>query len=491
MNILIDTNIVLPLEPGSIVDLEVNTNNAILFHSLSSQSNNVICIHPAIEYDLSRDKNQERADLRRTLIGRYKTLPSPPSPSCLDSEVVGTPEVGSNDFVDNCYLAAVNEDAVDFLITEDKGVHRKARRLGLGSRVLLLKEAIDLLRNLFDKTPPPPPSVEKIYVHELDPEDEILDSLRKDYHPNFDDWLTKCRREHREAYIIRDENGSQLAGLLIIKREKQLPFGEIGKTLKICTFKISDKFGGNRYGELLLKSAFDYAYLNGYKYMYFTIFQKHDGLIAFANSFGFLISEKCNERGEHILYKKFDYTSDQLENLSPLDLHILYGPRFFIFQNNSTFVVPIIPQFHCILFPEMETQIPLFRNSRPCGNSIKKAYLCNATTNQLQAGDNLLIYRSHDISGITAIGVIEGTLRSTDPNEIARYVGTRTVYPYSEIVAMCIKPTLAVKFRYAKRVNMPILLKELKSNGVLKGAPQSITKLPIEGLSWIKEKIEM
>lgn len=491
MNILIDTNIVLPLEPGSTVDLEVNTNNAILFHRLSSQSNNVICIHPAIEYDLSRDKNKERADLRRTLIGRYKTLPSPPSPSCLDSEAVGTPEVGSNDFVDNCYLAAVKEDVVDFLITEDKGVHRKARRLGLESRVLLLKEAIDLLRNLFDKTPPPPPSVEKIYVHELDQEDEILDSLRKDYHPNFDNWLTKCRREHREAYIIRNENGSQLAGLLIIKREKQLPFGEIGKTLKICTFKISDKFGGNRYGELLLKSAFDYAYLNSYKYMYFTAFQKHDGLIAFANSFGFLISEKCNERGEHILYKKFEYTADQLEILSPLDLHILYGPRFFVFQNNSTFIVPIIPKFHSFLFPEMEMQIPLFRNSRPCGNSIKKAYLCNASTNKLQPGDNLLIYRSHDISGVTAVGVIEGTLRSTDPNEIARYVGTRTVYPYNEIVEMCRKPTLAVKFRYAKRVNNPILLKDLKINGVLKGAPQSISKLPTEGLSWIQEKIEM
>jgi len=491
MNILIDTNIVLPLEPGSTLDLEVNTNNAILFHNLSSQSNNVICVHPAIEYDLARDKNKERADLRRTLIGRYKTLPSPPLPSCLDPGVVGTPAAGSNDFVDNCYLAAVKENVVDFLITEDKGVHRKARRLGLDSRVLLLKEAIDLLRNLFDKTPPPPPSVEKIYVHELDSEDEILESLRKDYHPNFDNWLIKCRREHREAYVIRNEVGSQLAGILIIKREQKIPFGKVGKTLKICTFKISEKYGGNRYGELLLKSAFEYAYLNKYEYIYFTAFQKHDGLIAFANSFGFLVSEKCNERGESILYKQFKYTSEQLENLPPLDSHILYGPRFIVFKNNSTFVVPIIPEFHSVLFPELESQIPLFRNSRPCGNSIKKAYLCNATTNKLRPGDNLLIYRSHDISGITAIGVIEGTLRSSDPNEIARYVGTRTVYPYNEIVRMCKKSTLAVKFRYANKFDKPIKLKELKNNGVLKGAPQSISKLPDEGLSWIQERIKM
>ena len=38
------------------------------------------------------------------------------------------------------------------------------------------------------------------------------------------------------------------------------------------------------------------------------------------------------------------------------------------------------------------------------------------------------------LAAVTAIGVVEGTLRSTNPNEIARYVGTRTVYPYSEIV---------------------------------------------------------
>jgi hypothetical protein len=490
MNILIDTNIVLPLEPGSTVDLEVNTNNAVLFHSLSSQSNNVICVHPAIEYDLARDKNQERANLRRTLIGRYKTLPSPPPPSCLDSEDVGTPEFGSNDYVDNCYLAAVKDNAVDFLITEDKGVHRKARKLGIESRVLLLKEAIDLLRNLFDESPPPPPSVEKIYVHELDTSDEILSSLRKDYDPNFDSWLIKCKREHREAYIIRTEDTSQLAGILIIKREEQLPSGDSGKTLKLCTFKVSDKYGGNRYGELLLKSAFDYAYLNKYKYIYFTTYQKQEGLIAFASSFGFEISKSYNERGESILYKEFEYSNDQLNTLSALEFHIRFGPRAFMFDKNSTFVVPIVPKFHGILFPELEKQIPLFRNYRPCGNSIKKAYLCHSTTKLLNPGDNLLIYRSHDLSGITAIGVVEETLRSQDPNEITRFVGTRTVYPYSEIVELCKKPTLAVKFRYAQRFNKPLILKDLKKHRVLKGAPQSISRLQDEGLSWIKEKIE-
>lgn len=491
MNILIDTNIVLPLEPGSTVDIGVNTDSAILFHNLANQSDNTICVHPAIEYDLARDENKERANLRRKLIGRYKRIPSPPAVSILDPTVVGSPEVGSNDYVDNCYLAAVEANVVDFLISEDKGVHRKARRIGIESRVLLLREAIDLLRNLFDETPPPPPSVERIHVHELDEQDEIFASLRRDYHPNFDSWLIKCKREHREGYIIRDEKGTHLAGLLILKREDGLPSGELGKTLKLCTFKISEKYGGNRYGELLLKSAFDYAFLNDYEYIYYTAFQKHDDLIAFTQSFGFTISDMLNEHGESIIYKTLSYTPTEIETLSPLEFHIRFGPRAFVFRDNSSFVVPIMPQFHRVLFPELETQLSLFRDPHPCGNSIKKAYLCHATTKQLQPGDNLFIYRSHDLSGLTAIGVVEDTLRSTDANTIARYVGSRTVYRYQDIVDLCKKPTLSVKFRLAKGFNRPILLKELKANNVLKGAPQSISRLSSEGVTWIKEKIEM
>ena len=101
-----------------------------------------------------------------------------------------------------------------------------------------------------------------------------------------------------------------------------------------------------------------------------------------------------------------------------------------------------------------------------------------------------MFYRSHDISGITAIGVIEETRRSSDPDVVARYVGTRTVYKYREIIDLCQKPTLAIKFRFVKGLQ-PISLGELKTNGVLKGAPQSISKLPQKGAKWIQEKINM
>lgn len=489
MNILIDTNILLPLEPGSYKDVEINTQNAILLHNLASQSGNIICIHPAIQYDLERDQNKERTRIRRKLINRYKLIPSPPDVSVLDTSIVGLPKKGTNDYVDNCYLASVIADAVDFLVSEDKGVHRKARLLGIESRVLTLQEAINLLRDFFDETPQAPPAVKKVFLHELNDQDEIFTSLRQDYHPEFDEWLKKCKREQREAYIVTNQSHQGLAGVLIFKQEGSTPTGETAKTLKLSTFKVSEKYGGNRYGELLLKTAFDYADANKYKYIYFTAFPEHEGLIAFSESFGFKITRATNKRGEKFLYKKLSFTSEDIEKLSPLEAHILYGPRNVFFHRNSTFIVPITPYYHKILFPELESQLGLFHPSQPCGNSIKKAYLCHSKTKQLKPGDNMLFYRSKDISGITAIGVVEDVKRSSIPDVIARFVGTRTVYRYQDIVDLCQKPTLAIKFRFVKGVK-PISLAELKTNGCLKGAPQSISKLPFKGIKWIQGKLK-
>lgn len=491
MNLLIDTNIVIPLEPSSFLDEEINTETAIIFHNLAIQSKNTVCVHPAIEYDISRDRDNTRADIRKKLIKKYKLVPSPPDVTTLPNKIVGTPQIGSNDYVDNCLLAAIKADAVDFLITEDRRVHRKAELLGLQSRVLLLQDALSMLRDLFNVTPLPPPSVTECYAHELDERDEIFNSLRDDYHPEFDEWLRKCKRDHRKTYVIRDGENNNLAGLVILKEEPVLPNGRTGKTLKLCTFKVSTNNNGNRYGELLLKTVCHYASKNNYKQLYFTAFPKQEDLIAFAHSFGFEISGSTNERHENIIYKRLDYTLEDMTSLSSFEFHLRFGPRAISFHNNSTFIVPIEPRYHKLLFPELEKQVMLIHDLRPCGNSIKKAYLCHAKTDKLISGDNILIYRSHDLSSLTAIGVVEDTLRSNDTDEIARYVGSSTVYLYDEIRSLCHKPTLVIKFRFAKELDNPISLKELKANKIINGPPQSISKIPLEKIECIKTLIGM
>lgn len=493
MNILVDTNIIIPLEPSSSTDFEVNTDIALEFHSLVQKSGNVLFIHPAIEHDFDRDKNLERIKLRKKVSKRYNKIESPPPVSILNPIHVGVPKFGSNDYVDNCFLASVEGDAVDYLITEDKGIHKKAKKIGLQPRVLYLKDAISLLQDFFDEIPPPPPSVETKKVYELNINDSIFHSLREDYFPKFDSWFQKCKRQHRDAYVIYDKGKTGIAGICIHKKEDCLPSGEKGKTLKLCTFKVSETQHGNRYGELLLKSIFDYADKNNYQNMYFTTYPKHEELIEFSKSFGFCCFQKQDD-SEISMQKSLAFSKDDTTKYSPLDFNIKFGPRVTIFGKNSAFVVPIKPEFHDILFPEIREELLLFPDHKPCGNSIKKAYLSNSATNLLKPGDNLLFYRSQFRPSITALGIIESYIRSTDPNLIARYVGSRTVYKYVDIVDMCKeskRATLAIKFRYVKQLEPSIGIKELKDNFILNGPPQSITKLNPEGTEWIKQKLQM
>ena len=97
-----------------------------------------------------------------------------PDISVLDADIVGRPDEGSNDYVDNCLLVAIKVDMVDFLISEDKGIHKKATKLNISSRVLFLQDAILFLRDLFDEVPPPPPAVRSIPAFELDEGDPNL-----------------------------------------------------------------------------------------------------------------------------------------------------------------------------------------------------------------------------------------------------------------------------------------------------------------------------
>lgn len=495
MNFLVDTNIIIPLEPASKIDLEVNTALALTFYRLCTKSRNSFYIHPEISVDIEKDKDENRKALRRTLISRYSRLESPPPPSSLDPSVIAPAEIGTNSWVDNCLLAAVKADLVDYLVTEDNGIHKKAKTLGLESRVLYLTDAVELLQDLFDKSPPPHPIVQIQYVYQIDSNDPIFNSLRTDYGGSkFDQWLIKCKKEHRQAYVVKSLDG-ELSGILIWKPEDKLPNGQPGKILKICTFKVSEAHNGNRIGELLLKPLFEYIEHNNYQFCYFTAFPKQTQLISFATDFGFYEIESKDSPSELALCKQFEYSSEEKKTVHPLDFHIKYGPRITVFENNRSFVVPIKPEYHLVLFPELgpiQTSI-VPRKLKPCGNAIRKAYISNAVTRKVSSGDNLFFYRSQDISAITSVGIVESVLRSRNPLEIARFVGKRTVYPFCEIEDLCRNnEVLAILFRMVKAIGPPhISLRTLKSHGILKAQPQSITELNDPAIQWLRQQIGM
>ncbi|MDE2223157.1 MAG: GNAT family N-acetyltransferase [Candidatus Omnitrophica bacterium] len=490
MNFLIDTNILIPLEPASAKDLEPVFSLGPDFVRLTQNSGSKIFVHPVIQHDLDKDKDKDRRALRAKLIKKYNELQAPPGIERVNDVLSLNPPALSNDWVDHHLLSAVLNNSIDYLVTEDVKIHSKAEKLGIGSRVLYLFDAIDFLKELFDVIPETPPSVEVVLAHELNEKESFFDSLREDY-SGFDNWFVKsCKTQHRKCYVIKpNQVNFQIAGLCIIKEEDVEPTsGSKAKVLKLCTFKVAPEFEGNKYGELLLKTIFDYVEVNKYDYTYFTVKEKHQRLMQFASDFGFEKIEHSKE--EWIMLKRFKYSQKELDGLSALDFHIKFGPFRTRFDTNFSYIIPIKPEYHKVLFPETSEQHSLWPDEKPCGNSIKKAYLSHSTTNRLKKGDNIFFYRSHDTQGVTCLGIVEDTLRTKDVNSLAKYVGQRTVYSFNNLKDMCKKEVLAIRFRLVKKFDFPICIDDLKGNNVIKGSPQSITRIG-ESIKWLQRQIGM
>jgi len=485
---LIDTNVLIQLEPTAISDFEPGTNAVFEFARRVSESGGQLYVHPAARDDIERDKDEERRKLRLTVLNRYSSLPNPPALSTQLEKVLGRAARHSNDWVDNLLLAALNADAVDVLVTEDNKIRAKATRLSLDTRVATVAEAVSLVRDLFDKVPPPPPAVERVSAHCLDETDPIFGSFRLDY-PNFDEWLKKCKRKQRSALVIHGDC-STLAALCIYKHEELPSFGLTGKVLKICSFKVSGDYNGFRYGELLLKSVFDYASSNNYDWVFVTVFEKYRNLIVLLEEFGFQSAEEMTSLGELVLTKPMSFTETERQSLDPLSFNTRYGPSAMKLMGVPTFIVPIRPQYHRLLFPEGKGQLDLMAGKHPFGNSIRKAYLSNASIRGITRGSNLLFYRSEDVRGVTCLGIVEETMVSSSPDKIAGYVGKRTVYTFREIDALCAREVLAILFRQSRILDRPISLGELKDKGVVSAAPQSIGSVPERTLEWLQTRLD-
>lgn len=489
MKFLLDTNILIPLEPLSGETVEQQTQAATDCVRSIMQAGHQVFIHPYAFKDIDKNLDGEKRSLRRIQLAKYVTLQTPPPVSASLEGVIGKAKPGSNDWVDHHLLAAVQADAVDYLVTEDQGLIRKFSKANLETRVLTLAEAATLLRTLLDTIPTPPPAVNSLLAYGLDERDPIFDSLRQSY-PGFDGWLRKCKGEHRQAWTVTVGNSSSLAAVCIVNHEKNPPVSLSGKVLKVCTFKVSSSYQGVRFGELLLKTVFTFATSNKYDWMLLTAYPEQESLLNFLQDFGFTIMGAATPSGEYVLVKPMSDPANNPDHLAPLEYHVRYGPRLALWDGPNAFVVPIQPQYHRILFPEMEKQLVLTPGIYPFGNSIGKAYLCHAGSRRLWRGDNLFFYRSKDSNGITVHGVVEGTFRSSSLNEIARYVGKRTVYTLADIGALCQKPVLAILFRQARILDHPLPLDRLIKEDVLKAAPQSITKLSTKAKQWIANQID-
>lgn len=486
MRFLLDTNIFISIEPTSPHEMEDRTAPASdLVGRLSSNRCDVF-VHPMTGREIANDSDPTRRAARDLLFRKYAVLVKPPEPPASMVAHFGNPDDGSHDWIDLHMLAALTSNAVDYLVTDDLGLIKKAKRLNLQDRVGSVRETHDLLNNLFPAAPIPPPAVEHLPVHSLDIADPIFTTLKEDY-PGFEDWFVKCQRESRFCWAVRGDDGG-LAAICIYTMEDSPGYGMGGTALKLCTFKVTDSHAGRFLGELLLKCAFTHAEQFPGCWIYVTMFPKQARLSAFMEDFGFThMANKSN--GEMVMAKTTDAPQHSSTTVSPLNYHILLGPPAARIAGVPGYLVPIQPRYHRLLFPEMEAQQSLWNGTTPYGNSIRKAYLCNAQVRTIAAGDNLFFYRSQDFQAVTVHGVVEDVMVSSDAREVARFVGKRTVYPYAEIVDLCVTDVLAILFRQARQVKTPVGRQEMDEKGMVDSHPQSITTIPMEVTSWLASRI--
>lgn len=491
MKFLLDTNIIIPLEPTSPSDRKALTQATVKLVCIAAECGHQVYRHPSINLDMKRDNERERAELRSLLLQKYPPLPDPPKTSPELVAIIGSPTYGTNNWVDNQLLAALRANAVDFLITEDQGIHKKSRRLNLSKRVLGIAEAIALILDLSEKVPSPPPAVRVTKLHDIKLTDPIFESFREDY-KNFDPWFERCCLEHRQTWVIDDDKGA-IAGFCIVNSEKSPPTFLTGRVLKLCSFKVSEYFSGRRFGELLLKAIFEHAFQNGYDWIFVTVFEKHGHLIQLFEDFGFCKTNGVTSLGEIILAKPLKPDASSEESLDPLDFHVRYGPQHFKTASSQWYTVPIQPRWANLLFPESAAQTVMFPGQHPFGNSIRKAYLCNSAVHSMAPGSILAFYQSTKSRGIMAIGIVEETLVSRSDQEVIQFVGKRTVYSEKEIRSLCQRsnPAMAILFRQARVILPAISVDSLMNGKVFKRPPQSIITIKEEGQKWIQAKLDV
>jgi ribosomal protein S18 acetylase RimI-like enzyme len=478
MRAIIDTNIFILSESNT----EIQDNIARL-SSLSIKHGLQLLIHPASFDDLQRDLDESRKRIQISKLGKYPILEGDISPDITFTKIIGASSRFQND-IDNRILFSVYKNNVNFLITEDMGIHRKARKLGLSDRVLTISQAIKYIEGQYERSIPSHILLEHIPIHQLDLKSNFFDSLRGDY-KDFNKWFIEKEQEGRMCWCWRDDRKMN-ALLIYAEKNKKILRDYKEKVLKICTFKVSENARGLKVGELLLKMAFEYSIKNDIKTIYVTIYPKKVYLTILLEDFGF---EKIDEKPDReFVYAKDFLAPPTLINLSPLDYCKQYYPNFYDGAKVKKFIVPIKPEYHDRLFSDVsfrQTFVDEYANMVIEQNTIKKAYICNSKITKIEEGDILLFYRSQKNQAVTGIGIVESTKRHPSSfDDLVAFIGPRSVYTNDELKILFESGALAILFRYIGQFPIQVPREMLIKNNIVKSPPQSI--VTIDDISYDK-----
>lgn len=487
---LIDTNVIIGLEDHHTVQPAFA---ALL--SIASKHKVDVLVHEAARDDIQRDKDTERRKISLSKLEKFQLLKKVRGLEVAELERRFGPFARPNDIVDATLLDGIERGAADFLVTEDRGLHERARRAApeLGRRVLFVADAVSLLRTTYEPVETPVRYVEEVAANEIKLTDEIFDSLREDYPPFDTWWREKCVRERRACWAVFDDG---LAGLIVRKDETGTDTDatiKAAKILKICTFKVRPEKRGVKLGELLLKKVFWFAQANKYDLAYVTTYSTQVALIDLLEYYGF-VNTKSKDDGELVYEKEFSRGPLMtISGSSDFERDRLNYPRFIARPATRAFVVPIKEGYHDTLYPDLKNpaQPDLFElvgvtgsPKRP-GNTIRKVYLCRAQSNLGSAGSLLFFYKGKSVSppsqALTAVGIFEEVSAAASTKELMQLTGGRSVYSEAELSdweATAGHKVKVINYLLAGYIDPPVGLDELRGLGIIKvHPPQSIFEL--------------
>ena len=504
-NYLIDTNVFIGLED----EREVSSDFASL-QQLASKHGVRILVHEAARDDIGRDRDARRRQISLSKVAKFQILYKVRGLTTgeLAAEFGALPR--PNDVVDATLLHALTIGAADFLITEDSGLHERARRHSstLGRRVLYVADATSLLRTTYEPIDVPIRFVEEVDAHTIPASDPIFDSLREGY-PDFDSWWRdKCVRQRRKCWIVTDEG--MLAGIVVRKEESAgatdaTLLGE--KILKVCTFKVRPERRGIKLGELLLKQVLWFGQKNRFDVVYLTTFPAQTTLIDLLSYYGFEATRTASN-GE-ITFEK-PLSRDLLPAGDSDDLFRLASqnyPRFHAGPQVKGYGVRIQEEFHESLFPELRDirQPELFEfggfgpGPRLPGNTVRKVYLCRAQALITQPGALLFFYKGLSqrppSQAITTVGIFEDMTLAHSTEALRQLAGGRSVYSERQLLAWKAtenRPVKVINFLLMGHIEPPITLPELRGEGIFDGhPPQSIFQFKSKGLAALLNRLNL
>lgn len=502
---VIDTNILIGLEDNHTVGAAYSR-----FYALASTHKVDIFLHEAAKDDFARDKNAERRKISLSKIEKYRLLKKQRGLTPANLAVDFGPLKKPNDIVDATLLHSLEKGVVDFLVTQDKGLHQRAqnRSLDLARRVLFISDATDLLIQTYEPKEVPIRHVAEVEAHEINDDDKFFDSLRDGY-PDFDDWWRKkCVKQHRSCWVVY--NDDKLAGLIVRKDEDPKDTDAVmkaGKILKICTFKVGPENRGVKLGELLLKQVLWYAQRNGYDLAYLTTYDDQVALMELLEYYGFRNAAK-NANGEYIYERDFSVGAlASLDKKTDFEQARENYPRFVLDDDTLGFGIPIQEGYHDTLYPDLyrPRQEDLFggasnaeKITRP-GNTIRKVYLCRAQSKLGPAGSLLFFYKSTSKNlpsqAITVLGVLESVALARSTKDLMQLTGGRSVYSEKQLdewEATSERPVKVINYLLVSYIDPAISIDELRNMGVIKGHPQqSIYKLSHESIVRLVERTNL